>query len=288
MDVTSIRRWMFALGAFGCAAGARADNLPGDYFPRPAGTGIVGIRYSYAQGDDLYARGKELDDDAHYQDQQVLFTLNYFAGQRLRWGVVAMLPVGHTEIESDRLRLDSADTGLGDPQVIVGIWPLIGPNYHLAFSGWLFLPLGSYEPERVVNQGLNVWSAKVEGHFNWRPSPAWSLELTSAVRVFDDNEDFGPARLTLQRDPRYTVETHVVRTLRETLFLSLDYYYHSGSETTVNGVARDDGWDDHAAQVSVLWRFSQKQLLTVWYRDDFEVRSGPEFRTIGVRLMQRL
>jgi hypothetical protein len=288
MEANAVLRALVATGTFACACCARADNLPGDYFPRPAGTAIAGVRYSYAEGGDLYARGEQVDGDFHYQDEQVMLNLNYYAGQSLRWGLLAQLPMGHTEAASDRLHLKSSDSGLGDASIIVGVWPLIGQNYHLAFSGWLFAPTGSYDAARVVNQGLNVWSAKLEGNFNWRPSPSWSLELTSAVRVFDDNEDFGPAHRTLERAPRYTVETHVVRTLRETLFLSLDYFYHCGSETTVNGVERDDDWDDHAAQLSVSWRFSQKQMLTVWYRDDFKVRSGPEFQTVGIRLMQRV
>lgn len=286
MDVTGTTRRVLVLGVLGCAMAARADNLPGDYSPRPAGTIIAGARYSYAEGGDLYARGDKIDDDFDYRDEQVMLNLNYYGGQSLQWALLAQLPMGHTEARGDHLRLRSSDSGLGDASLIVGVMPLVGPEYFLGFTGWLFVPTGSYDAGRVVNQGLNVWSAKLEGNFNWRPSAAWSLELASAVRFFQDNDDFGPAHATLERAPRYTVETHAVRTVREGLFVSLDYFYHCGSETTVNGIERDDGWDDHAAQVSVLWRLSRKPLLTVWYRNDFKVRSGPEFQTVGIRLMQ--
>jgi hypothetical protein len=288
MNVMRFARLLIAVIVVSNANVASADNFAGDYNPLPAGTSILGLRYSYASGGDFYARGEKLDDDFHYQDQQVMLTLNYYAGQRVRWGLLAMLPMGHTEASSDRLHLDSSDTGLGDAQIIAAIWPLIGQNYHLGLTGWLFFPVGSYDSSRVVNQGLNAWSAKAEGNFTWRPRPGWALELTSAVRFFDDNDDFGPAHATLERAPRFTVETHVVKNLPKNVRVSLDYFYHCGSETTVNGYERDDGWDDHAAQLSVLWRFAPKQMLTFWYRNDFKVRSGPEFQTAGVRFMQVL
>jgi hypothetical protein len=288
MEAKAIVRALVATGGLACACCARADNLPFDYLPRPAGTSILGLRYAYGQGGDLYARGEKIDGDFYYQDQQAQLAWNYYGGEKLRWAVVAALPFGRTEAQSDRLHLDSVDTGLGDAQIVAAVWPLVRPDYSLGFSGWVFLPTGSYEPDRLVNQGLNVWSAKLEGNFTWRPAANWSLELASAVRFFDDNDDFGATHATLERDPRYTVETHVVRTLRKNLFASVDYFYHWGSETTVNGSQRDDGWDDHAAQLSMVWRLSQNHVLTLWYRNDFKVRSGPEYQTLGIRFMQWL
>jgi hypothetical protein len=159
-------------------------------------------------------------------------------------------------------------------------------KYSIGLSGWLFVPLGDYSPNNVINQGMNVWSARAEGNVTVRPSAAWTLELTMGVRTFTYNDDFGPASATLERSPRFLIETHVVRIVQPGLRLSVDYFWHGGNETTVNGVDRDDRWNDHAAQLTALWKLKGGRMLTGWYRNDFVVRSGSESQSVGLRLMQ--
>ena len=265
---------------------AAADNLPGDYLPLPAGTRVLGLRYTYATGGDLHSGGDLVDEDFDFVDQQGLLTFNYYGGQRLRWLFSASLPFGRTEIDSDRLALHDSDTGIGDPYFVLGVVPLIRDKYSVGFSGWLFVPLGDYAGDNVINQGMNAWSVRAEANVTCRPSAAWTLELTAGARAFTDNDDFGPAQATLERSPRFLVETHLVRNVRPGLRLSLDYFWHGGNETTVNGVERDDTWNDHAAQLTALWQLQGRRLLTVYYRNDFVVRSGPENQSVAVRFMQ--
>jgi hypothetical protein len=265
---------------------AAADNLPGDYAPLPAGTRVLGLRYTYASGGELHSGGDLVDEDFDVLDQQGLLTINYFGGQRLRWLINASLPFGRTEIDSDRLGLHESDAGLGDPYFVLGVVPVIRDKYSVGFSGWLFVPLGDYAADNVINQGMNVWSARAEGNVTFRPSAAWTLELTMGVRAFTDNDDFGPAGATLERSPRFLIETHLVRNVRPALRLALDYFWHGGNETTVNGVDRDDGWNDHAAQVTAIWKLGGGRQLAAWYRNDFVVRSGPEAQSVALRFLQ--
>lgn len=235
---------------------AAADNLPGDYLPLPAGTRVLGLRYTYATGGDLHSGGDLVDEDFDFIDQQGLLTFNYYGGRRLRWLFSASQPFGRTEIDSDRLALHDSDTGIGDPYFVLGVVPLIRDKYSVGFSGWLFVPLGDYAGDNVINQGMNAWSVRTEANVTFRPSAAWTLELTTGARV------------------------------RPGLQLSLDYFWHGGNETTVNGVERDDTWNDHAAQVTALWQLQGRRLLTVYYRNDLVVRSGPENQSVAVRFMQ--
>jgi hypothetical protein len=265
---------------------ASADNLPGDYAPYPTGTRIVGLHYKYASGGELRAGGDLVDENFDAVDQQGVLTFNYYGGQRLRWLANASLPFGRTEIDSDLLGLHDTSTGIGDPYFVVGVVPVIRDKYSIGVSGWLFVPLGEYSADKAINQGMNVWSARAEGNVTFRPSAAWSLELTMGVRAFEDNDEFGPTHATLERSPRFLIESHLVRNVRPELRLALDYFWHGGNETTVNGVDRDDAWNDHAAQVTALWRLPGRRMLTVYYRNDFVVRTGPESQTVAVRLMQ--
>jgi hypothetical protein len=265
---------------------ASADNLPGDYTPYPAGLTVTGLRYTYAFGGDFYVQGNRLDGQMDYRDQQGLISLNHYGGKSLRWAVFGVLPFGKTEVASERLGVKSSASGIGDPYIIFGVWPLVRENYHLGISGWLWAPLGSYEHDRLVNEGLNAWSGKVEANFTWKPAPGWSLELTAASRFFADNDDFGASHAVLERAARKVLEVHLGRNVRPELLLSLDYFYHGGSETKVNGVARGDDWDDHALQLTAIWKLGRGRAITGWYRDDFVVRNGVEYQSLGLRFMQ--
>lgn len=274
------------LGSASYSSVALADNLPGDYTPYPAGLRVVGLRYTQSFGGDYFAQGDLLDSKMNYQSQQGLLSLNYYGGSGIRWALIGALPFEHTEVRSNRLGLDASSTGIGDPYVVVGFWPLVRESYHLGFSGWVWAPIGSYESDRLINQGLNAWSAKAEVNFTWKPRPDWTLELTAARRQFEDNRDFGPSHATLERAARNVLEGHLSRSVRQGLTVSLDYFYHEGSETTVNGVARGDHWDDHAAQVTAVWKLGGGRALTGWYRNDFVVRNGVESQSLGIRFMR--
>jgi hypothetical protein len=265
---------------------AAADNLPLEYRVFPSGTRLLTLRYTQSWGGDFNVRGETLDDQFDYDDQQGQVSMAYYGGEKMRYVLYAALPFERIEASSDVLRLDAENSGVGDGYVVLGLVPIIRERYHLALSGWLIFPTGEYDSRQPVNPGLNVWSARIEGNWTWRPRPDWTLEVTSGMRWFEDNRDFGPMSATLERTPRGLFETHLTKQVRPGRFLSLDYYYHWGSETTVNGVERDDAWDDHALQLTAQWKLKSPRVLTFWYRNDFVVRNGPENQTIGVRLMQ--
>jgi hypothetical protein len=252
----------------------------------PSGTRLLTLRYVQSRGGDFNVRGDTVDGEFDYSDQQGQVALGYYGGEKLRYLLYAALPFGRTEASSDVLRLDAESSGVGDGLIVFGLLPILRERYQFGLSGWLILPTGEYDSKQVVNQGMNVWSARIEGNWTWRPRPGWTLEVTSGLRWFEDNRDFGPASATLERAPRGLFETHLTRQVRPGRFLSLDYFYHWGSETTVNGIERDDAWDDHALQVTAQWKLKSPRVVTFWYRNDFVVRNGPEYQTIGVRLIQ--
>lgn len=284
----AIRTGLFlcAMAAVVGTAPARADNLPNDYRVFPSGTRLLTVRYAQSWGGDFSVRGKTVDRDFDYGDQQTTVAMVYYGGEQMRYLLYAALPFGRTEASSDVFRLDATSSGVGDGYVILGLLPIIRERYHIGLSGWLIFPTGEYDARQPVNQGLNTWSARIEGNWTWRPRPGWTLEVTSGLRWFEDNRDFGPMSATLERTPRGLLETHLTRQVRPGRFLSLDYYYHWGSETTLNGIERDDGWSDHALQVTGQWKLKSPRVITVWYRNDFVVRNGPQYQTAGVRLMQ--
>lgn len=107
------------------------------------------------------------------------------------------------------------------------------------------LPTGDYMNDKLINLGTN--------RFTFRPQfgvvhnrGKWSMELTSAVWLYTDNNDFFNGN-KLEQDPYYTIQTHLVYTFRPGLWASAGAGYGHGRKSTVSGVEKNDrrenlGW----------------------------------------------
>ena len=107
------------------------------------------------------------------------------------------------------------------------------------------LPTGDYMNDKLINLGTN--------RFTFRPQVGvvhsrgkWSMELTGAVWIFTDNEDFFNGN-NFDQDPYYTTQTHIVYTFRPGFWTAASAGYGYGGKSTVSGVEKNDlrenvGW----------------------------------------------
>ena len=104
-------------------------------------------------------------------------------------------------------------------------------------------PTGQYDSDQSVNMGLNRWAGRVALPFvqtlgAWKPGSITTLEIMPGAWFYGDNNDAGGKRL--KQDPLYTIETHLTQDLTPAAFVSLDYMYQTGGETTLDGVNQDN------------------------------------------------
>jgi len=100
------------------------------------------------------------------------------------------------------------------------------------------LPTGEYFEEKLINLGNN--------RFNFRPQIGivhgrgkWSTELTTAVYLFTDNNEFFNGN-HLEQDPIYAADASLIYTFRPGLWISASAGYGYGGETDINGVPTDN------------------------------------------------
>ena len=100
------------------------------------------------------------------------------------------------------------------------------------------LPTGDYMDDKLINLGTN--------RFTFRPQLGvvhnrgkWSMELTGAVWLYTDNDDFFNGN-KLEQDPLFTFQTHLIYTFLPGLWASASAGYGYGGESTVNGVKKND------------------------------------------------
>ena len=100
------------------------------------------------------------------------------------------------------------------------------------------LPTGDYMSDKLINLGTN--------RFTFRPQLGvvhnrgkWSFELTGAVWLYTDNNDFYNGR-KLEKDPYFTSQIHLVYTFRPGLWASASAGYGYGGKSTLDGVEKND------------------------------------------------
>src|SRR5438094_2950016 len=94
-------------------------------------------------------------------------------------------------------------------------------------------PLGQYDSTKLLNVGTNRWSIKPE----LGVSKAWgpvTLEVIPAITFFTNNDDFLRGK-TLEQDPIYSVQGHLIYEISPALWTAFDATYYTGGRTTIDG-----------------------------------------------------
>jgi hypothetical protein len=182
-------------------------------------------------------------------------------------------------------------TGVVDPLVRLAVNLLGGPaltpqefrqrkpEATLGASVAVTAPLGQYDSAKLINLGTNRWACKPELGFS-QPVGDWSFELYAGVWLFEDNDNYFGGKVRRQ-DPLASYQAHIVYEVRPHLWVSADYTYYHGGETTVNGVHQDDRQDNSRGGLTLSVPVGQTQSFKLTYARGVTVRIGSKTDTIG-------
>lgn len=265
-----------------------ADDDARDYIAAPAGTNAMVVYYKHITGHDTYDDGNKVGSDTNLSmNIGVLRPVFYRNLGSFLIDPQVLIPFGDASLNGPDIgNVDYSTSGLGDPTIASTIWLINDPasKTWLGFAPFVTIPLGEYNNDRVLNMGNNRWAFKGEVGFVKGFSDIY-IDLTGNVEFYTDNDSYTSADLTLEQDPVYTLETHLSYDINDSFFISADYYYHNGGETTVAGVKQGDDQNDHTAQLTLgLWPAKNYQFL-IQYGEDLKVENGVKANTFGIRLL---
>jgi hypothetical protein len=135
------------------------------------------------------------------------------------------------------------------------------------------LPTGDYMSDKLINLGTN--------RFTFRPQLGvvhnrgkWSFEITGAVWLYTDNNDFYNGR-KLEQDPYFTSQIHLVYTIRPGLWASASAGYGYGGKSTLDGVEKND------RRENLAWALSAGCPITRQFGVKFVYLSSRTQKSIG-------
>jgi hypothetical protein len=141
-------------------------------------------------------------------------------------------------------------------------------------------PWGQYDSERVVNLGTHRWWFKPEAGVSKAVGP-WTLELTGAVTIYTDNNNFYGGNVRSQ-DPLYSTQVHVIYGFQSGTWLSVDATYFAGGRTTVNGVLDNNLQQNWRVGGTLSLPIDVRNSIKLYASSGVSARTGNNFDLLGI------
>ena len=260
-----------------------------DYIPAPPGTFLFCSYFKHITANKLYKNGDKVSSDFNLSQNIGIFRPVYYTQVGpFTIDPQALILYGDAELDGEYVGGNQfSTTGFADPVVLATLWFVNDPKNKLwvGFTPYVTLPLGDYDRRRVLNLGANRWAFKPEVGMVKGFGEKFFLDLIVNGEFYTDNDDYGSASQStrLEQDPTVGFETHLSYDITKQWFISLDYYYLYGGETTVADVNQNDTLSNHGLGLSLFWGIGSNNQLMVEYRDDFSVRIGAGTNQLTLR-----
>jgi len=271
---------------------------PRSYANTPVGINFLLLGYGYTEGD------VALDASIPIKDVKVHVHAGLLAYARSLdvWGlsgkVLAVLPFAEAS-GSAKLKGEERDRqifGLADPLLRMSVnffgapalsmedFPTYRQDFIVGASLQVTAPLGQYDADKLLNVGTNRWSFKPE----LGVSKAWGpviLELIPAITFFTNNDDFFGGK-TLEQDPVYSVQGHLIYEFFPALWGALDATYYTGGRTTIDG-KKGEQQENVRLGLTAALSVSRHQSIKVYGSTGVYNRTDNDFWAVGIAWQYR-
>jgi Putative MetA-pathway of phenol degradation len=285
--------------AFAAGATVEAQELePRAYANAPVGLNFLILGYGYTQGDVAF------DPSVPIEDAKLTVHNAFLAYVRALdvWGRAGKLDVvlpyawlSGTARVAGQLR-ERDVSGLGDPRfrfsVLMYGAPALSaaefaeytPDLIVGASLAVRAPLGQYDSDKLVNIGTNRWSVKPELGIAKTLGP-FTLEVDTSVTFYTTNDDFFGGR-TLERDPLYAVQGHVIYHTRRGIWAAVDATYYTGGRTTIDGKP-GERLENVRVGVTLAIPIDRRNSIKLHGSTGAVSRIGGNFDTLGIAWQYR-
>jgi len=187
--------------------------------------------------------------------------------------------------------------GHGDPKVRLS-WNFYGapalemedflkqkPGLVIGTSLQLSIPVGTYKNTQFVNFGANRWMFRPGIGMSFK-SGRWHYDIITSVRIYEDNDDFLEG-LTVEQDPLYSVQGHVIYSLRKGRWLSFNANFYRGGETSVEHVSSHNLKENSRFGLTYSTPINRHHSIKIYASTGILTKTGDDFDTYGVAWQYR-
>jgi hypothetical protein len=270
------------------------DLEPRRWSQLPTGVNFIGAGLAYSTGDIFLDPVLEIEDgevDLFVAGVSYVRSFGLF-GRSARFDVSVPYADGRWEglLQGEPASVERK--GLKDPRFRLSVLLYGGPaldrkefaetprsNTVVGVALSVLAPLGEYFDEKLINLGDNRWIIRPQLGVTHTRGP-WTYELTGSVFFFTENDSFFGGT-TLENDPLYTIQGHLIYTFRPGLWASLSTAYGDGAEPSVSGVPKESSTENWLSAISFGLPLSRSEGLKFTYvRSRTQVPTGADLNTL--------
>lgn len=270
------------------------DLEPRAYTNIPTGLNFILAGYGYTTGGVLFDPAVPLE-NAHINVHGSVFayarSLN-IGGLSGKFDMI--LPYawlsGSADFQGQTVYRDIS--GLGDPRLRMSVNFLGAPAIPLSgFKDYkqdlvvgaslqVFLPLGQYDPDRLVNIGTNRFTFKPELGLSKRVGPM-QLELTGGAAFYTVNHEFYQGKTRSQK-PIGSIQGHLNYNFPKGIWAAVDGTYYWGGKTILDGIEGNDLQKNTRLGITFALPLNLHTSLKLNLSTGVSTRTGSDFDAIGV------
>lgn len=291
---------MFLVVLFMVVSKVHAQDLePRSYSNAPVGLNFLLAGYTYSQG------GLSLDPSVPIQDPNldvhtlILAYIHTFdlLGMSSKFNVVAPYACASGSAKFEGESKERNICGFADPRFKLTINVYGAPALSLKeFADYrqdvivgtslqVTPPAGQYDSSKLVNIGANRWSFEPEIGISKTLGPI-TMELMGGATFYSDNNDFLGGN-SLEIDPIYSVQGHIIYNFKSGIWCSLDGTYYWGGKTIINGVKGDTLQENTRVGATLSLPVNRHNSVKLYASSGVSTRTGSDFDTLGISWQYR-
>ena len=296
------RWWGMAVLTFGLLLPGR--GFPQELEPRaltnvPVGTNFVLVGYAFATGNILLDPAipiEDLDSNLHTFVGAYVRSVSVF-GKSAKVDLVVPFAAGDWKGRIADVDSTTRRTGFGDPRLrlsmnFVGA-PALRPAEFQDYtqetvvggSLQIILPLGHYEPSKLLNLGSNRWAVRAQLGVSQSTGP-WVVEGYVGGWFFTENPEY-LGGLSRKQKPLWTGKAHLIRVTRGGRWLALDLGYGIGGRAIIEGKETDTRISAFRFGLTAAVPVARHHTVRFFVMSGARIEKGPDFDALGVSYQYR-
>lgn len=146
-------------------------------------------------------------------------------------------------------------------------------------------PAGQYDSSKLINLGNNRWFIKPDIGISKAFGPL-TLELTGAVTIFSDNDDYFGGK-TLEQAPLYTTQLNANYSFNNGAWFALGAVYDYGGRTTIDGIRSDNVQSNSRFGATLALPVNRNNSIKLNASTGVSTRTGSDYNLYGVAWQYR-
>jgi hypothetical protein len=270
------------------------DLQPRAFSPAPTGLNTVLVGYSNSQGNVFFDQALLIEDatgEVHGVTSAYVRTLGIF-GKLAKFSTVIPIAWGEWEGLLDGVPASTSRRGLADPRVQLAVNFIGSPAVPLkdfttysegtivGASVLAVVPLGQYDPSKLINLGSNRWAIRPRVGFSSRINRLTLEAMVDAWLFTENSEAFGET--VISQDPILAIHGNIIYLFKRGLWLGVSGGMSDGGSTTVNGIEKDNDQRNSRLAGTLAVPVNRRLSLRLFYINSVKTRLGADFNFINV------